>query len=158
METAFLSSAGILLLVAFISLPKRLHPREIAAVWLGLVFVFVTLLGMAGPSNGKFLFMQENLSTYISIRLWEVLVIPLVMLLYLNGNQALKRGRAKLLAALTCFLVLYGWELLVVSLKVIKYNKWQFWWSPIFWLLMLIYGIFVQKGMRRLLRREGAFP
>lgn len=158
METAFLISAGILLLVAYISLPKRLHPREVAVVWMGFVFVFVTLLGMAGPENGKFLKMQEDLSTYFSIRIWEMMVIPLVLLLYLNGDQALKRRRAKLLAALGCYLVLYGWELLVVFLQVINYDKWKFWWSPFFWLLMLVYAIGLQKGMRRLLRREGAFP
>ncbi|TCP52173.1 hypothetical protein EV586_11424 [Tumebacillus sp. BK434] len=154
MVTAFLVSAAMLLLVAFICLPKRLHPREIATVWTGFVFVLITLLGMAGPKNGKFLSVQEDLPTYVSIRIWEVLVIPLVLLLYLNRSQSLERRGAKWLAALFCLLVLYGCELGIVCLKVMSYQRWQFWWSPFFWLVMLAFAVGLQKGMRSLLQKE----
>ncbi|MGB8957272.1 MAG: hypothetical protein WCC10_18010 [Tumebacillaceae bacterium] len=152
--TLFFSMA-MFLFVAFVCLRKNMHRQEYVFVWLGVVVVFITAFDAATLESSNYFKMPKQALPFVAHRVWEILVIPLVLLLYLNYERVMKKWWRKLAVAAVCFIVLYGLELLAVACELIRYVKWKPWWSPIAWLMMIALAMFLQKSMRALLRREG---
>ena len=96
-------SLAMLLLVAFVCLPKNQHRREYAFVWLGFVVVFITAVNAVTPDSSDYIKIPDQALPFVAHRIWELLVIPLVLLFYLNQEGIMQTWWRKLAGALVCF-------------------------------------------------------
>ncbi|MGZ4030702.1 MAG: hypothetical protein ACXVDJ_00840 [Tumebacillaceae bacterium] len=149
------TSMAFLLLLTFVCLPKKLHPAEYAFVWLAFVPVFITAFDIATPLNSYHIKPTKSPMLFAAHRLSELIVIPLLLLIYLDVAHRMRTWTRRIGAFVVCFLLLNVVEFMSVHLHLFTYLDWSAWRSSVFWLVFLLYAILLQIGMRQLLKKEG---
>jgi hypothetical protein len=155
MGFVFFTALAFLLLVTFVCVPKKLHATEIAFVWLTFMGVLITAFDTAVPLNSDYFKPTTSPLLYTAHLLYEFLILPVVVLLYLDSTHRLRSWIAKLATFVICFCVLRGLEGLAVFFHLFKYVQWNPWWSLLVWVIVLCFVNLLQTGMRAVMKREG---
>jgi hypothetical protein len=149
----FISLALILINTIF-TYKKKTPILTYIFVWLVIEFFFTSFISVI-VDNVEFWKVSKNAKDFIIFRVAEVIVIPLVLLFYLEVLQVKISVKLKLIYAVIWVLMLLGVESLLVNLDIIKYANWQIGWSIAVWVLFLLLVILAQLLFNKILRREG---
>lgn len=144
-----------LLLIAFAVVRHHLHPQEIVTVWFACAAVLSTAFDACTPKNSNYFKLSDEPHLVLIERFLEVVIIPVLLLLYLNLTVGIQSWTGKVAAAVGCYALLLGLEALGAASQTFSYVQWQRWWSLILWAAVMLMATAIQKGIRALLRREG---
>lgn len=144
-----------LLLIAFAVVRHHLHPQEIVTVWFACAAVLATAFDACTPRNSNYFKLSDEPHLFLVERILEVVMIPVLLLLYLNLMLWIQSRTGKVAATVGCYALLLGFEALGAASQAFYYVQYQRWWSLILWAVVMLLATAIQKGIRGLLRREG---
>ncbi|MCX7571536.1 hypothetical protein OS242_16430 [Tumebacillus sp. DT12] len=145
----------LLLLVAFAVVRHHLHPQEVVTVWFACAAVLATAFDACTPRNSNYFKLSDEPHLFLVERILEVVMIPVLLLLYLNLMLWIQSRTGKVAATVGCYALLLGLEALGAASQAFCYVQYQRWWSLILWAVVMLMATAIQKGIRGLLRREG---
>jgi hypothetical protein len=155
MVFAFFLCTASLLLIHYVVSEKALHPLEHVFVWLLFVSVFITFVDLATPKNSEMFTIKHEWTNRYGLRLNEIIIVPLIMLFYLERIHKIDTLIKKMANFIVFLLILLLNEWLLKQFNVIEQKEWNDWWSVPNWILWLIFALIVQKLFRKLLIKEG---
>jgi hypothetical protein len=151
--TCFISFA-LILLNTFFSLKKLTPLLTLIFLWLVIEFSFTSFISVI-VDNAKLWEVGKNPKDFVIFRVVEVVVIPLLMLFYLEILNYIKVLKVRIIFTLTWILLLFGMEYSLVKFKVMKYVNWQIGWSFVTWFLFLMFIFMIQLLFNKILKKEG---
>jgi hypothetical protein len=154
MKLSIISSFAILLVVSYLVTPKRLHIFERLFVWLLFQFIYFLYLGTV-TTNLKNLVMPESNSLYVSYIIFNAIIIPLVILWYLEFLHRLQSLFAKIVITIFWVGVMVSFEYIASSLHVFyRQPVWELWWSVIIWSVFLLIAYISDLIVKKMMKDE----
>ncbi|QHS22412.1 hypothetical protein GWK91_05345 [Virgibacillus sp. MSP4-1] len=147
-------NVSLLLLIASISTKKTLNILENSFLYLVLVF-FVTGYTAVYYINLKLWSVADDPQLFLILRLYEVVMIPVLCLWYFNLLEVCKSWGSK--GVLTTFMtgILGMVQLVMTNWGVIQYKNWQFWQSIVTFLVLLLVVRMLHVWFQSKLLKEG---
>lgn len=148
MKLSTMLDASVILIITFILLKQKLHSLENIFIFFILEFVITSYCAILYINLKKW-GIADNIELFIIFRVYEVIILPILFLLYFNIihriNQLLK-------CMITVFFIgiLYLMEWWVRMWDVITYNNWHFWES----LIVEVFILFLVSSLLRLFRNQ----
>jgi hypothetical protein len=149
----FISLALILLNTIF-SYKKKTPILTLIFVCLVIEFFFTSFISVI-VDNAELWKVSQNTKDFIIFRVAEVIVIPIVLLFYLEVLHAKISVKFKLIYAVIWVSLLFCVESLLVSLNIFSYTKWKMGWSIAVWFMFLFLVIVTKSLFNQILRNEG---
>jgi hypothetical protein len=147
-------SLSLILINSIFTYKKKTPILTLIFVWLVIEFFFTSFISVI-VDNAEYWKVSKNTKDFIIFRVAEVIVIPIVMLFYLEVIHAKISGKFKMMFAVIWILLLFCVESLLVSLDIFNYTKWQIGWSIGVWFLFLLLVLLTQSLFNKILSREG---
>jgi hypothetical protein len=151
----FISLALILINTIF-TYKKKTPILTLIFVFLVIEFFFTSFISVI-VDNAELWKVSNNPKDFIIFRVVEVIVIPIVMLFFLEILHSKISVKFKMIYAVIWVLMLFCVESLLVSLDIFNYTKWQIGWSITVWFIFLLLVILTQSLFNKILRNEGVF-
>jgi hypothetical protein len=149
----FISLALILINTIF-SYKKKTPILTFIFVCLVIEFFFTSFISVI-VDNAELWKVSQNPKDFIIFRVAEVIVFPIVLLVYLEVLHSKISVIFKSIYALIWVLMLFCVESLLVSLDIFNYAKWKIEWSIVVWFIFLLLVIVTQSVFNQILRSEG---
>jgi hypothetical protein len=149
----FISLALILINTIF-TYKKKTPILTLIFVGLVIEFLFTSFISVI-VDNAELWKVSKSPKDFIIFRLVEVIVIPIVMLFYLEIFSSKISVKFKMIYAVIWVLVLFCVERLLISLDIFEYTGWKMEWSIAVWFLFLFLIIVTQQLFNKILRSEG---
>jgi hypothetical protein len=149
----FISLALILINTIF-TYKKKTPTLTLIFVCLVIEFFFTSFISVI-VDNAEFWKVSKEPKDFIIFRVAEVIVIPIVMLFYLEVLHSKILVKFKMIYAVIWVLILFGVERLLISLNIFDYTGWHMEWSIAIWFIFLLLTIFTQLLFNKILRSEG---
>ncbi|TVY10751.1 hypothetical protein [Paenibacillus cremeus] len=140
--------------ILFAKYHKRLHALEILVYWSVSTYLYQNFSALC-YMNFKTLWIPDEWSYAFTHFLNRVVLLPLLMVMFLDLLLALTALLKKLLLLAVSVTLLVGMEWLSHYLGVLIHQHWQLWWSFAFWLSALVALAACMKGFRLLLYKGG---
>lgn len=147
-------SLSLILINSIFTYKKKTPILTLIFVWLVIEFFFTSFISVI-VDNAEFWKVSKNTKDFIIFRVAEVIVIPIVMLFYLEVLHAKISVKFKMMFTVIWVLMLFCVESLLVSLDIFNYTKWQIGWSFAVWFIFLLLVILTQTLFNKVLRSEG---
>lgn len=147
-------SVTLCLCIFFFTLRKRNHPLTLIFILMINEFVFTTFISIVVDNEERWK-VTEEVKHFIMFRIVEVVLIPLILLLY---TEWLLRSNSTWRKALITFLwivLLLFVEFAAIQGNIYQHKRWEYWMSFILWFTLLFLTAFSQVVFQKLLRREG---
>ncbi|HZG15520.1 MAG TPA: hypothetical protein VE710_10895 [Candidatus Bathyarchaeia archaeon] len=146
--------AIVILVIAFVSIKKRLHLFEILFLWMALMYIeqnFATIVNL----NLKMVQIPERLDIYwftaTSRLLWNpLLIIWYVELCFTMHRTLLFRG----MLALLLILLLVSRELAAEHFALFQYTGWKPWLSGVAYASNILIAVLLYKWFHRMIGKE----
>jgi hypothetical protein len=151
--SGFISLALILINTIF-TYKKKTPILTLIFVCLVVEFFFTSFISVI-VDNAELWKVSKNTKDFIIFRVAEVIIIPIVMLFYLEVLHSKISVKFKMIYAVIWVLMLFCAESLLVSLDIFTYTKWQIEWSIAVWSMFLLLVILTQSLFNKILRSEG---
>jgi hypothetical protein len=151
--SGFISLALILINTIF-TYKKKTPILTLIFVCLVVEFFFTSYISVI-VDNAELWKVSKNTKDFIIFRVAEVIIIPIVMLFYLEVLHSKISVKFKMIYAVIWVLMLFCAESLLVSLDIFTYTKWQIEWSIAVWSMFLLLVILTQSLFNKILRSEG---
>jgi hypothetical protein len=151
--SGFISLALILINTIF-TYKKKTPILTLIFVCLVVEFFFTSFISVI-VDNAELWIVSKNTKDFIIFRVAEVIIIPIIMLFYLEVLHSEISVKFKMIYAVIWVLMLFCAESLLVSLDIINYAKWKMEWSLVVWFIFLVLVIVTQTLFNQILRSEG---
>ena len=155
MLLSYAIDASLILFFALVFKKKILHSYEYIFIYLVFTFFFITLVDFATPYNSHLFGLTKDKVEYWSILIVQLLIIPILVLFYLERLNLSKSKTKKLGIFVFFVLLIYLIEQALVHVGYIKYKNWQAWWSPIAWGIALGIVYLIQQLYHKHLIKDG---
>ncbi|MFB6466335.1 hypothetical protein ACE38V_05850 [Cytobacillus sp. Hz8] len=133
MTFALIGALAVIILVLFMKLNKHLIIFEYLFFWLLILFVFTTLFDVG--THHHLFSISNKVSDYYSLRLTEFVIIPVLLLTFLDRISTRKSVRNKLVMTVIMFLLLLGVETILRNwVQAFQYDQWSMGKSMMTWL------------------------
>jgi hypothetical protein len=136
--------------ILFIKSKKGLHILEVIVYWLVSSYLFQNFSALC-YMNFKTLLIPNQLNLELAHFLNRIILIPIIMVLFLQFLLKMNTMEKKLVLLLTFIVILTGLEWLSDWLGVLNHVNWKLWWSFSYWLAALLTLVGFMKFFRRLL-------
>lgn len=150
-------SFAIIIILLFILIPKKNNKLLLLFVLLGLEYLFTSFISVIAD-NEKLWRISKDPSHFVMFRAAEVVVIPILLLWYLEFNRRLHSFPAKITLFAVWILSLTGIEKLLVHLKIMDQVNWTLWASLGSWIFFLTLTRSLGKLFSIILHKEGVKP
>lgn len=154
---SFFISFAIILLLFFILIRKKNNKLTLLFVLLGMEYLFTSFISVIAD-NEKLWRISKEPSHFVMFRVAEVVVIPLLLLWYLEFDRRVHSLPAKVTLFVIGVLSLTGIEKLLVLLKVMDQVNWPLWASLVSWIFILAFTRSLGKLFSIILHKEGVKP
>lgn len=154
MKLSLFISITLIIIITYSVVKRNLHIYEISFIWMSLICTFAAVIQIL-QTNIKGLKIIGNIETVFTVWIVSLFLIPLIIigcLDLLSGEKSLKN---KIILFIMSITFLIGIEYSLVYLKIFKYFKIKLWQSVIFWSLCILGMYILQRGFRKICRREG---
>lgn len=148
----FLDLTILLILFTFL-FKKSLHILENIFIVLFFEFYFLNFYAIL-LSNTQVWDLSKAKELSIIFRTFEVLAMPLMVLVYLNILAGITHSKIKFLFFSLFIAILYSIENLLVHWRVITYIDWSRWHSILAITVLLFVSPLIQKGFKAIMKRE----
>jgi len=155
MILVFFIVLNTILFSLFIIKKKRLHILEILVYWLIATYLYQNFSALC-YMNFKTLIIPDKLTFELSHFVNRIILFPLFMVTFLHYYLVFNTTLKRILLTGSFIILLSGLEWLSDYLGVLIHVNWQIWWSPSFWLAVLMVLIGVMTLFRKMLRKGGA--
>lgn len=154
---SFFISFAIILLLFFILIRKKTNKLTLLFILLGMEYLFTSFISVIAD-NEKLWRISKDPSHFVMFRVAEVVVIPLLLLWYLEFDRRVHTLPAKVTLFVIWILSLTGIEKLLVLLKVMDQVNWPLWASLGSWIFFLALTRSLGKIFSIILQKEGVKP
>ncbi|GAA0479823.1 hypothetical protein GCM10008986_00330 [Salinibacillus aidingensis] len=145
---------SLLLFIASISTKKTLNVLENSFMYLVLVF-FVTGYTAVYYINLKLWSVADDPQLFLILRLYELIMIPLLCLWYFNLVEVCKTWLSRIVLTILMTGILGIVQLIMTYWEVIQYKNWQFWQSIVTFVVLLIVVRLLHVWFQSKLQKEG---
>ena len=145
---------SIIFFIAVFIFQKRLPVLLNIFNFFVIEFLITSLFGALGI-NYKFWETSTDIQLQILLRVFEIIIAPLLYILYFNQLYTAKSLISKGVLTLLLLGIFWGFELLFVKWGVFIFKDWSYGKALFMYLLILLFSYFLQKGFTFVLRKEG---
>jgi hypothetical protein len=153
-KLALFISVVLILIIYFFSYKKHTHILSLIFTLFIIEYVLTSVIAII-VDNTQLWKVSKNHKDFFLFRLTEVVVFPLLLLIFLDYVKKMKTVVLKLLFLITCTLLLFCVEQLLILLNLFQYGKWQPAWSIGTWFLLVVLGLYSQTTFNKVLKKEG---
>lgn len=147
-------SATMVVTLFFVLTRKKNNKLLLIFVFMGIEYLFTSFISVIADNESLWRISEEP-SRFFIFRIAEVILIPLLLLWYLELGKRISTFFAKVLLFAAWTFLLAGLEKLLILIKVIDQLKWELWGTFITWIIVLITTILLKKSFSSLLKKEG---
>jgi hypothetical protein len=151
MVLIFYSALNVLVLFLFIRYGrKNLHILEVLVYWMVGSYLFQNYTALC-YMNFKTIIIPENLGLEFSHVINRIVLVPVLLVTFLNFYLYLSTNYKKLLLMLFFIFILSGLEGLAHYFHVLIHVHWKIWWSFTVWTAIHLFLVGFSKVFRRIL-------
>lgn len=147
-------SMTLILIISFVLFNKKNNLLVLIFVLMCVEYLFTSFISVI-VDNENLWKVSEDPWQFLMFRVAEVIIFPLLFLLYLEIERGMGASTKRLLLKVFATLVLVGIERILVILEIMKYSNWQLWASFLTWFLFLSITSILRKIFSSLLQKEG---
>lgn len=153
LSVALTSGLTMLMIIAFFSTKKFLHPLEQLFIFFLLVLGYTSFVSII---NINLELWEVSLQDLVAFRLNEMVYVPLTILWFIDLWQKIKRNLYRRVLLLIWFLILlYIGDYILRFYSVYQYHNWNNMILGTVWILICVISLFAQQLFRLLLKKEG---
>lgn len=147
-------SMTLILIISFVLFNKKNNLLVLIFVLMCVEYLFTSFISVI-VDNENLWKVSEDPWQFLMFRVAEVIIFPLLFLLYLEIERGMGASTKRLLLKVFATFVLVGIERILVILEIMKYSNWQLWASFLTWFLFLSITSILRKIFSSLLQKEG---
>lgn len=147
-------SMTLILIISFVLFNKKNNLLVLIFVLMCVEYLFTSFISVI-VDNENLWKVSEDPWQFLMFRVAEVIIFPLLFLLYLEIERGMGASTKRLLLKVFATFVLVGIERILVILEIMKYSNWQLWASFLTWFLFLFITSILRKIFSSLLQKEG---
>lgn len=155
MLSFYLTILTIILLLFCVS-KKNLHELTLLFLFMVIQLIYNSYSSILTTNKGVWE-LSENKWDKVLYTSYEFLLIPILILLFMNYSAFMKTEILKGMFFITSAFALCLFELLLQKWKVITYSNWEIWYSFTFFLVFLFILEYLNRIFKRMLLNEGIF-
>ncbi len=145
---------SIICVIVFALSKKKAHEFELLLIILLIEFLFLTYFAIIS-TNYSYIKISTKAQDYVTYQIFEIVLLPMLVLLTISYTSFLKSAFAKCLLGLTLVGVLCSIEYSLLRLIIIEYKGWHFFYSITAYSLIFILIQTAKHWFRKILINEG---
>lgn len=147
-------SMTLILIISFVLISKKNNPLVFIFVLMCIEYLFTSFISVIVDNENLWKVSKEPWH-FLMFRISEVIIIPLMLLLYLEIDRRLSTAAKRLLLIIAATFIMVGLERLLPILDIMKYVNWKLWASFLTWFLFLAITRLLRRMYSRILLKEG---
>lgn len=147
-------SMTLILIISFVLISKKNNPLVFIFVLMCIEYLFTSFISVIVDNENLWKVSKEPWH-FLMFRISEVIIIPLMLLLYLEIDRRLSTAAKRLLLIIAATFIMVGLERLLPILDIMKYVNWKLWASFLTWFLFLAITRLLRRMFSRILLKEG---
>ncbi|MCT8140186.1 hypothetical protein H1D32_22295 [Anaerobacillus sp. CMMVII] len=142
---------SLIIMVTFFALPKRLHILEHVFLWMVLVFTITSTTSVI-VDNVDFWTLSDKVNLHSTFKLVQMVGLPLLIQLFIE--RIYSKGK-RLVSFFSCLILLLLFESILIWSGIIEHTNWNFFFSFILWVALLLLIMGMHYLFRKQLSKEG---
>lgn len=142
----------ILFFISVIWRRKNIYLLEFFAIWFFLATISQNLTDIA-MANLELFKVTKKIEMFWASFLNRFLLIPLILILFVDFYSVSKSFIGKVLLFVACVLILTIVDQAASWLGIIKFQHWEIWWSLLGWACIFLAALGCRKILQYLLRK-----
>lgn len=147
-------SMTLILIIFFVLISKKNNPLVFIFVLMCIEYLFTSFISVIVDNENLWKVSKEPWH-FLMFRISEVIIIPLMLLLYLEIDRRLSTAAKRLLLIIAATFIMVGLERTLPILDIMKYVNWKLWASFLTWFLFLAITRLLRRMYSRILLKEG---
>jgi hypothetical protein len=147
-------SMTLILVISFVLISKKNNPLVFFFVLMCMEYLFTSFISVIVDNENLWKVSKEPWH-FLMFRISEVIIIPLMLLLYLEIDRRLSTAAKRLLLIIAATFIMVGLERTLPILDMMKYVNWKLWASFLTWFLFLAITSMLGRIFCRILYKEG---
>lgn len=147
-------SMTLILIIFFVLINKKNNSLVLIFVFMCIEFLVTSFISVIADNENLWKVSAEPWH-FLMFRISEVIIIPLMLLLYLEIERRLTTSAKRFSLLIAATFILVGIERTLPILDLMEYVNWKLWASFLTWVLFLFITSMLRRMYSRILLKEG---